>query len=707
MKTPISTSLLPILAAATLLTLTACSDYDNGYTEQQLNFIRDFKNIYGDIDPTQDWNLAERASVTVTTTSPSNIKIYARYDSRYTLVANYTNVSGTQTLGFDIIEGTNEVLVSDGQMAYKAKVGESVEFGKGTRTINAGTFKQPAWQNEEIKISLIDGKEADENGVPGIWMLDENEEKKFFPEYKNITQSDYDVFLRELPEIGGGNRTTTNIDKVENNFHYTSTGKFIIYPYYFVTTEKDEIGLYYFDDNGNKVEVPIYTMAGELEYLPKTRPVEGQEEDIWISVPGNSHQMFVNETKAKAVRSHGIIVDIPVGKVFGMYLKQYDRKNGSSPQIDSKYEYNSTLNVINAGKEDYVPYAPYDKEGKDSDGNTVYDSNSRYTLYSESKRNNDLGKHGQGVEYKPETGLWEKKENLLPCYAATFEANGQMFLAFEDWSNRWNQSDFDFNDVVFAFDGATPIIIPEDEVQSWIISAEDLGNTYDIDYNDVVLEVQYISGQTQANIIPLAAGGTLPVHIYFGDATTEPIGEIHQLLGGTPKSTGLYTPINVSGPTPKTKYKSATRQNTAQTTYTDDGILITVPENFSLASSLVGKDYHTATAPNMGGFRIEVTYTDGNKSKTQTIQNTPTEGTNNVPYVICTPKTYKDDQKQERHYRWPQESRPMFPTGTFTDADAAYNNAPDGQKFIDWVRNKKNATEWYKYPNHNATCAPQ
>ena len=58
----------------------------------------------------------------------------------------------------------------------------------------------------------------------------------------------------------------------------------------------------------------------------------------------------------------------------------------------------------------------------------------------------------------------------------------------------------------------------------------------------------------------------------------------------------------------------------------------------------------------------------------------------------------------ERHYRWPQESRPMFPTGTFTDA--AYNNAPDGQKFIDWVRNKRTATEWYKYPNEEVTCAP-
>ena len=683
MKTPISTSLLlPILAAATLLTLTACSDYDNGYTEQQLNFIRDFKNIYGDIDPTQDWNLAERASVTVTTTSPSNIKIYARYDSRYTLVANYTNVSGTQTLGFDIIEGTNDVLVSDGQMAYKAKVGESVEFGKGTRHVN---IIEEGKREDGITVSLIP-----EGGIT----LDVDGTTTNFPQYKDIKIEDYSAFLSELPEIGWkSERTETNLDKVENNFRYTSQGSFVIYPYYFVTSSKNEIGLYYYkkkytkDDNkADCLEyIPIYTMMdNELQYSD-----DGGQ--TWIDVNGPTEALYKGN---KSFRGQGILVNIPEGKVFGMYLKQYLRKDTDGEEIDvEKIDYENDF---------------YKDTDTPSDGTAT-----SYILYSESYLNDDRTDKGQGNGIKKmENGKVVDDPDINPCYAATFESSserlkGQMFLAFEDWRNRWNDSDFDFNDVVFAFDGATPIIIPEDEVQSWIISAEDLGNTYDIDYNDVVLEVQYISGQTQANIIPLAAGGTLPVHIYFGDATTESIGEIHQLLGGTQKSTGLYTPINVSGPTPKTKYKSATRQNTAQTTYTDDGILITVPENFSLASSLVGKDYHTTTAPNMGGFRIEVTYTDGTNSQKQTIQNTTTEGTDNVPYVICTPKTYKDDQKQERHYRWPQESRPMFPTGTFTDADAAYNNAPDGQKFIDWVKDKRKATEWYKYPNRKATCAPQ
>ena len=660
-----------------MLALSACSDYDNGYTEQQLNFIRDFKQIYGDIDPTQDWNLAERANVTVTTTSPSDIKIYARYDGRYTLVANYTNVSGTQTLGFDIIEGTNDVLVSDGKMAYKAKVGESVEFGKGTRTIGEN--------KNDIKISLIgeSGEDFEVDGTP-----------THFPQYKEVTKADYKVFLDELPEIGGISadyRKRTNYNRVENDFRYTSTGKFILYPYYFVTGEKDEIGIYYYkekyDENKNKNTylefVKIYTMAGELEYF-------SSEEGEWYNVRGNSDEMFDDNgdpKKATKVRSQGIVIDIPEGTVFGMYLKQYGRI-GTPPSGRPE------------GNTDYY-----------NDGET-YEGNPRYTLYSEKRLNdnkdedgNQTDNHGYGIK-EGDNGV-EEIVGEKPCYAATFEANGQMYLAFEDWSNRKkydNGSDFDFNDVVFAFDGATPIIIPDDEVQSWIISAEDLGNTYDIDYNDVVLEVQYISGQTQANVIPLAAGGTLPSNIYFGKNS---LGEIHELLGGTQQDDGLYHPINVWESTPQNKYTRKTEDTSSETIYTDDGILITVPENFSLASSLVGKDYHSASAPNMGGFRIEVTYTGGTTSqsqKIQTIQNSDTEGPDNVPYVICTPKTYKDSNKIERHYRWPQESRPMFPTGTFTDA--AYNNAPDGQKFIDWVRNKRTATEWYKYPNEEVTCAP-
>ena len=72
-------SLLSFFVPAALMTLVvaSCSDYDNGFTESAIRFTEEFRKAYGDIDPEQDWNLAERATVTVTTMSESEVKIYA------------------------------------------------------------------------------------------------------------------------------------------------------------------------------------------------------------------------------------------------------------------------------------------------------------------------------------------------------------------------------------------------------------------------------------------------------------------------------------------------------------------------------------------------------------------------------------------------------------------------------------------------------
>ena len=126
-------------AAIAMLSMVGCSDYDNGYTEAKLKFINDFREAFGDIDPEQDWNLAERASVTVSTMSSSNIKIYALKGNEYAIVGDYEGVTGTQVLGFDVIEGTTDIIVSDGMTAQTAKAGDVLVFGADTRTTYTGT----------------------------------------------------------------------------------------------------------------------------------------------------------------------------------------------------------------------------------------------------------------------------------------------------------------------------------------------------------------------------------------------------------------------------------------------------------------------------------------------------------------------------------------------------------------------------------------
>lgn len=73
---------------------------------------------------------------------------------------------------------------------------------------------------------------------------------------------------------------------------------------------------------------------------------------------------------------------------------------------------------------------------------------------------------------------------------------------------------------------------PDPEWITWTIACEDLGGTFDYDFNDLVFALRKTTlegGETaKLELIPLAAGGTLKAIIKYG--ATE-IGEIHALLG--------------------------------------------------------------------------------------------------------------------------------------------------------------------------------
>lgn len=76
------------------------------------------------------------------------------------------------------------------------------------------------------------------------------------------------------------------------------------------------------------------------------------------------------------------------------------------------------------------------------------------------------------------------------------------------------------------------------------IMCEDLGNTYDFDFNDVVFDVAYeknSDNSIDAVVTLQAAGGTMPIYVGTNSAGME----AHKLLGNKPST----TPINVSSVT--------------------------------------------------------------------------------------------------------------------------------------------------------------
>ena len=776
-------SLLSFFVPAAMMSLAVagCSDYDNGYSEQAIKFAQEFRSTFGDIDPEQDWNLAERGTVTVTTSKESEVKIYAKTSDAFSIVGDYEGVKGTRTLGFDMVEGTKEIIVSDGVQGIKTVPGGSVNFG-GTRVVYEGT-------TNDVKVTKLTS-DVEING-------------ETFPQYRTSTTAEVKAMLATVPEM------TNNLDKVTHDFSYVSTGSFIIYPFYWNTSSVNTLGLYYTDDNGQYHEVDIYKgkdgeNGGELWfatpavtddlngwnisnmsngngswYAFQTQNNHGNDQDDPSGIVAPFNEYWRSNALGNATISKTFTVSSPnaecIVEVAARLRNQngtqtsglgtvYFTANGSSVELTGAGN-NTTGTYTYSGKTQGNLYSNMDGTKKisvrctsDSNGRvnvsfqlnnvsfnwfsfkdltiTLLDQNvSNMTpagtyqdpnnSYNQSFPTTAVKGQGIMVDIPAGTkfGMYIKKSDYSgaytlysestkneadsrltqTCYASTFYVGDQMFLGFEDWPN----GDADLNDLVLAYDGAKPIIINEDpeEGGTWLLACEDLGGSFDIDYNDVVFMVEHISGKTTAKLTPLAAGGTLASYIYFQDPfdrsgqNDKCFGEIHQLFGAAQVNSGEYTIINA-----QSRYEK-----------TATPIDFTVAEDWTMAYYSTGETGGTnyGSDVNMGGFQIR-TLTAGNPapavldinssqfSGASVIQAAVHDSGENVPYILCIPYPYtrynyngntpgpETGTKSTYVWAWPVE----YQTICDENGDGPY---PD---FAGWVRNHNNNTDWYKNKNN-------
>lgn len=247
------------------------------------------------------------------------------------------------------------------------------------------------------------------------------------------------------------------------------------------------------------------------------------------------------------------------------------------------------------------------------------------------EKNIDINNIWNSIEYADgyNTYLREGNTQIHTC-AVTYRYRNQIILGIEDGS------DWDMNDLLCFVSGnftekPDDIADPTPEAnQSWLLACEDLGNTDDFDFNDIVFSVSHVAGTTEATVTPLAAGGTLEAHIYYGN---QDLGEIHQLLG---QNGFTITNTNDSKGTAGEAQK------------------ITVPENFSMAD-------------NMGGFKVVI---KSNEKEMVTI-NAPQNGT--APQMICIDNS--------TNWAWPTERTNIseaYPD--FGEWGANYNTNPEWYK---------------------------
>ena len=136
-------------------------------------------------------------------------------------------------------------------------------------------------------------------------------------------------------------------------------------------------------------------------------------------------------------------------------------------------------------------------------------------------------KHGDKYYYSANPELSDNKKCQFAVKSVNLGDKVRIYILFDDPEEFGEGSgDLDFNDLVMTYTWKVKTV---DTPVSWLVACEDLGGTFDYDFNDVVFRVSHVSGQETLTITPLAAGGTLDAYLFYGDKQVSE--EWHQHFG--------------------------------------------------------------------------------------------------------------------------------------------------------------------------------
>lgn len=360
------------------------------------------------------------------------------------------------------------------------------------------------------------------------------------------------------------------LKQIEKGFSIVTEGGEIKMPVVYGATEKyNRIGYIYYKDGQDPLTQPHYILMNDASpqsniYFNSWRgqAVGGMELSHWNSTT-ESIDSYAKDTK--------------------MYGTSYKLAFfGENHDQEATYDFPAGYHIVFFIAPLYGQYSDYNP----GDYNySLPELNKRLGIYD------NLHKDGNTdcPTYNPTRGA-------IKATAWTF--NGQTFLGFEDGGR-----DEDLNDIVFWVQGQyqtpeppitvpDPDPLPEPQSESWIIACEDLGNTDDIDFNDVVFSVSHTAGETTAKVTPLAAGGVLPSNIYHGGNN---LGEIHNLINGAqPNANGQYSMLNTGSK--GTPGSAITITVLADYSVTNHGFTVKVKDQ---NESIVLESAEIGTAPQM------------------------------------------------------------------------------------------------------------
>lgn len=250
----------------------------------------------------------------------------------------------------------------------------------------------------------------------------------------------------------------------------------------------------------------------------------------------------------------------------------------------------------------------------------------------------------------------------------TYNWNGETVMGVED--GQYHKNDHDMNDILFFVRG---VDTPDEgfdtnvKAQSWIIACEDLGSSGDFDFNDVVFGVSHVAtdeNNQEVYIKALAAGGTLPVNLYYNGRKVGEYATWNQWFSSDNTPVSDKAIINVGPVSHHIGLEGAE-------------VRLDIQGDFSLSSGMFNDG---ATKP-MGGFALQI---EGENGHSYWVRPPGTEGEDIMaPQMILVPATWS----------WPTEN---------TNICNAYSGiGADHAGFRDWCKNHS-LSEWYLYPADNS-----
>lgn len=643
---------LPLIAGSAMFV--GCQDYDFGVTNDTFvkkEFAENFEKAFGKIDPEQDWNLATRTVANVELGEAATVKIYSESPlvTSAKLIANYP-VENSRSFEFDLPEGTKEVYVQavskrgaivSGYYDVVDGVVNVTAHGAVAATRATDPCATTVAVGDPTTLHVYYGSEDSSPIIKEIKIYDlENVHAERATPWK---VGDFRKVLDTYTDANGASQDGVFKEKVNNWRKWVKTG----------------------------------TLTGDVEYtMASTGPVSLTLNYCRTSTTGNclAYYYYSGNTRPNIedLKLYNLIPNATDGGV-------------ESATDENRIEYNSGSGWNNYGPNGADLFTTADEtQVKGTTYDLVYFDGAEPSFdfpvgtkigFAVVQKNNATGvgtyntdKCWFSVEsMNPKAASWgfdEVYDTYMPV-AATFKMGDVKFLGLEDWPDVEEDpgKGSDLNDLLFFpvgdFEEDIPDVDPDPVkyTQDWLLVYEDLGNSFDWDYNDVVLKVEYVSGETTASITALAAGGTLSSHVFYD---SDDLGEIHTWFGQEPAVSGANTVTNASS------------RGTAGIKKT-----ITVPETFSMTT--------LGSVADMGGIILKVKKAGESdfSSETTTIAYS-LENKGTAPEVICLPAswTYTDNSGNyvRREFRWPAELQ---------NIDKAYAH------FKDWAANKDLYPGWY------------